>query len=125
MISAKAIGDFNNTVNFLKTMLRGDVFSILDYYGRVGVDLLSSATPVDTGRAASSWGYQTTHSKDKHSVSWFNTDDEGGINVAVILQYGHGTGTGGWVEGRDYINPVMQPLFDKMADDIWKQVRNA
>jgi hypothetical protein len=118
-------GDFKKTLKFLNFMKADKEFAHLDRYGRQGVDLLSSATPVDTGRAASSWGYQIGHTNGVHSISWFNTDREGGVNVAVILQYGHGTGTGGYVVGRDYINPALRPLFDRAVADIWREVTNA
>lgn len=125
MIKATSVGDFNKTTKFLKFLQSGDLYSRLDAYGRRGVDLLSSATPVETGETAQDWGYQLGHQKGRYSISWFNTHVENGVNIAVILQYGHGTGTGGWVEGRDYINPAMRPLFDKLVEDIWGQVRNA
>jgi hypothetical protein len=125
MIQVISAGSTKNTEKFLQFMKSGKLFRDLDRYGRQGVDLLSSATPVDTGRAASSWGYQIGHTNGVHSISWFNTDREGGVNVAVILQYGHGTGTGGYVVGRDYINPALRPLFDRAVADIWRQVTNA
>lgn len=124
MIKASSTGDFKKTESFLTMMQSGKIFSDLDHWGRIGVDALSSASPVDTGRMASSWGYQVGHTSGAYSISWFNTDVEGGVNIAIIVQYGHGTGTGGYVVGRDYINPAMQPLFDRMADDIWRQVTN-
>ena len=124
MISASTSGTWDKTESYLEYLKSERMFQILDHYGRVGVDLLSSATPIDTGETAHSWGYQVENKRGRHSISWFNTHREGRVNIAVILQYGHGTGTGGWVEGRDYINPVMRPLFDKIVDDIWKAVRN-
>lgn len=125
MISAKSTGSFDKTIKFLETMQSGRIFKVLDSYGRKGVDLLSSATPRDTGETAQSWGYKVNNHGNRHSINWFNTHREGRVNIAVIIQYGHGTGTGGWVEGIDYINPVMRPLFDKIVDDIWTEVRNA
>jgi hypothetical protein len=125
MISVTSHGDLKKTNKFLNKMKSGDVFRDLDRYGRQGVDLLSSATPRDTGRAASSWRYQVGHTKGVYSISWVNTDREGGVNVALILQYGHGTGTGGYVVGRDYINPALRPHFDKIVNEIWRQVTNA
>lgn len=103
-------------------MESGDIFDQLDHWGSMGVNALSSATPVDTGETAHSWGYQVSNEKGRYSISWFNTHKVGGVNIAVIIQYGHGTGTGGYVEGRDYINPAIQPLFDRMVADIWRQV---
>lgn len=105
-------------------MQGGRIFNVLDHYGRQGVDLLSNATPRRTGLAAQSWEYDVTHSPGRHVISWSNSDNEGGVNVAVIIQYGHGTGTGGYVEGIDYINPALRPLFDKIVEDIWRQVTN-
>lgn len=125
MIKAHSTGSFKNTTSFLEYMKTGKVYQHLDRVGRLGVDSLSNATPVLTGLAASSWGYQVANTGGIYSVSWFNTDREGGVNVAVILQYGHGTGTGGYVVGRDYINPAMRPIFDKAVEEIWREVRNA
>jgi len=125
MIHATSQGSFAKTTAFLETMQSGRIFNVLDRYGRIGVGLLASATPIDTGETSESWGYQVSHTKNTHSISWFNTNREDGVNVAVILQYGHGTGTGGYVEGKDYINPALRPLFDKILDDIWRQVKNA
>lgn len=125
MFSVTSSGDFEKTTKFLNFMKSGDLWRNLDKYGRQGVDALSSATPFDTGRAAQSWGYQLGRQNGRYSISWFNTDVEGGVNVAVIVQYGHATGTGGWVEGRDYINPAIRPVFDRILDDIWGQVRRA
>lgn len=124
MLRISGSGSFAKTTAFLEKLQSGRMFANLDHHGRAGVDALASATPRDTSLAANSWGYQVSKSKGRVSISWFNTDVEGGVNVAVILQYGHGTGTGGWVEGRDYINPAMRPVFDKILDDIWRQVTN-
>jgi hypothetical protein len=124
MFSVTSHGDFKKTTKFLEFMKSGDIFNNLNAYGRRGVDALSSATPIDTGETANSWGYQVAHEKGRYSISWFNTHREGRVNIAVIIQYGHGTGTGGWVEGRDYINPAIQPVFDRIVDDIWRQVTN-
>lgn len=125
MIKLGSTGDFKRTEKFLNTMRSGSIFRNLGSYGRMGVDALSSATPVDTGRAAHSWTYQVGQTGGVYSISWLNTDNEGGVNVAIILQYGHGTGTGGYVQGRDYINPAMQPVFDKIAEGVWREVQNA
>lgn len=125
MFSRSTSGSFDNTMKFLNRMKSEKMFDNLDRFGRQGVDALRSATPIETGLAGKSWGYQIGHTNGQVSISWFNTDVEGGVNIAVILQYGHGTGTGGWVQGRDYINPSMRPIFDKILDDVWKQVTNA
>lgn len=122
MITATSSGDFKSTMKFLEYMKSSDLWRGLDAYGRRGVDALSSATPVDTGETAHSWGYRVDRQNGRHSITWFNTHDEGSVNIAIIIQYGHATGTGGWVEGRDYINPAIQPLFDDIVNDIWRQV---
>ena len=95
--------------------------SIMDKYGKMGVEALRNATPVDTGITASSWSYEIQNEGDRVSLSFFNTSENKGVYIAIILQYGHGTGTGGWVEGRDYINPAVQPIFDQIADELWKE----
>lgn len=124
MISAISSGSFAKTTSFLKFMQTNRIFNILDLYGKVGVSLLSSATPIDTGETASSWKYTVTHSPGRHALNFYNTSVENGVNVAILIQYGHGTGTGGYVEGIDYINPVIRPLFQQILDDIWRQVTN-
>lgn len=124
MIYATSQGTFDKTTKFLEMMKSGKVYDILNSYGQQGVDALSSATPQDSGETAHSWGYQVNYSKSRASISWFNTHREGRVNIAVILQYGHGTGTGGYVQGRDYINPAMRPIFDKILTDVWKAVTN-
>lgn len=87
----------------------------------MGVNALSSATPIDTALAANSWGYNLT--KDGNGIAWYNTDVEGNRMVVILIQYGHGTGTGGYVAGRDFINPAIRPVFDKIVEDVWRQVR--
>lgn len=125
MIGFKTSGSFQKTYSFLKAMSSGKVYRQLHHGGRIGVDALSRSTPQETGETSTSWGYQVEQTAGRVSISWFNTHVDGGVNIAVILQYGHGTGTGGWVEGRDYINPAMRPIFDKILDDVWRQVTNA
>nr|WP_330371635.1 hypothetical protein [Marvinbryantia formatexigens] len=95
---------------------------VLDKYGRAGVDALSSATPVDSGETASSWGYEIEHSAGSSRIIFTNSHINKGVSIAIILQYGHGTGTGGYVEGRDYINPAIQPVFDNLVKEAWKEV---
>ncbi|WP_300855636.1 HK97 gp10 family phage protein, partial [uncultured Clostridium sp.] len=94
----------------------------LDKYGRAGVAALASATPVDSGLTASSWYYEITNKNGTATISFRNSNVQNGVPIAIILQYGHGTGTGGWVEGRDYINPAIQPIFDQIANNAWKEV---
>lgn len=123
--SVDSIGDYSKTLAFLKKLSKGDLFKQLDAYGRQGVALLASATPVDSRLTASSWGYVVSESKGKYSISWTNSHVVDGTPVAILLQYGHGTGSGGYVSGRDYINPALRPLFDKLVDKVWKAVISA
>lgn len=121
-ISFKHRGSFNKTERFLNRMRRKEYLNVLDYYGQLGVDALSSATPVDTGETASSWVYNISQDSNATTISWANTNVNKGVVIAVILQYGHGTGTGGYVQGIDYINPAMRPVFEKIAEEAWKGV---
>ena len=122
MITIKARGDFRKTESFFNRLIKADYVSILSKYGRMGVDALTAATPQDSGRTASSWEYQIIDSGNSASIVWSNTNVNNGVNIAIILQYGHGTGTGGYVQGRDYINPAMQPIFDEIANEAWMEV---
>ena len=122
MISFRQKGDFSKTMQFLVQARKGVKLSDFDKYGREGVAALASATPVDTGETANSWYYEIEHSSDSVSIVFKNSHIQNGVPIAVILQYGHGTGTGGWVEGRDYINPAIQPIFDKIAENAWREV---
>ena len=124
MLSVNTSGDFKKTTKFLEFLESGKMFSVLEHYGRVGVDALSDATPIETGETSISWGYSVNRSGNRYSINWYNENEEDGVNIAVILQYGHGTGTGGYVRGIDYINPAMRPVFTKIIDDVWRQVRN-
>lgn len=125
MIKFEVSGSFKNTEKFLKTMQRGSIFNVLDSYGQMGVDALSNATPVDSSLTANSWKYEIINKPGKYEIVWRNTNVKDGIPIAVLIQYGHGTKNGGWVEGRDYINPAIQPLFDKITKEIWERVRRA
>lgn len=123
MIKIKAQGNFSKTYNFLKRARQLDL-SCLEKYGAEGVRALSEATPKDTGLTANSWYYKISHTDTSVTITWYNSNlADGWAPVAVLLQYGHATGTGGWVEGRDYINPAMQPIFDKIAKDAWEEVK--
>lgn len=122
MIGFKSRGSFQNTEKFLKRMQTKDFYKNLDKFGQRGVDALSSATPVDSGVTAASWGYNIVHKRDQVTIEWYNTHINKGSVIALLIQYGHGTGTGGYVSGLDYINPVIKPLFEKIADDVWKEV---
>ena len=125
MISVTSTGSFDKTVGFLESIRAQKMFANLERYGRIGVDALSRATPKDSGETASEWGYEVIRSKTGFEISWNNTSADDNINVALILQYGHGTGTGGYVRGRDYINPAMRPIFDQILEDVWREVMNA
>lgn len=118
-------GSFGKLESFLKSMSRLDLSGILNRYGREGVAALASATPKETGRAASSWGYEVVKTGSSYAIYWTNSDMENGFPVAVMIQYGHGTGTGGYVQGRDYINPAIRPIFDRIAAEVWKAVTSA
>ena len=124
MITITQKGSFNNTERYLRKMKDAQRFAILNKYGSLGQNALSNATPADSGLAAASWSYSIQQRPGYYSIRWHNSDIEGGFPVAVMIQYGHGTGTGGYVHGIDYINPALRPLFDKIVDDIWRQVRN-
>lgn len=122
MITFRQKGDFSKLTNYLERVKEAAKLGVLDKYGQEGVAALSSATPVDTGRTANSWSYKVEHQNGSSSINFYNSNYNNGVNIAIILQYGHGTGTGGWVAGRDYINPAIQPVFDKIADEAWKEV---
>lgn len=122
MISISSSGSFKNTEAFLNKVAKLDLRSVLNSYGAEGVRALSAATPVRSGLAAQSWAYKIQTSGGSASITWYNTDVESGFPVAIMLQYGYSTGTGGYVRGRDYINPAMRPIFDKIADGVWKEV---
>lgn len=122
MISFRQKGDFSKTSNFFKNLKVDRYIQILDKYGREGVAALASATPVDTGLTASSWYYKIERNNTSVSLVFCNSNIQNGVPIAIILQLGHGTGTGGWVQGRDYINPAVQPIFDRLAKDAWREV---
>ena len=122
MITFRHKGDFSKTTSFLERMKGLVHISDLDRYGREGVAALASATPVRTGLTASSWTYEIERTKNSVSITFLNTNIQNGVPIALILQYGHGTRNGGWVEGRDYINPAIQPIFDKLANELWREV---
>lgn len=122
MISFRQQGDFSKLTRYLERAK--NVFRVgdLDKYGRAGVAALASATPVESGLTASSWYYEITNKDGSATISFYNSNIQNGVPIAIILQYGHGTGTGGWVQGRDYINPAIQPIFDQITKDAWKEV---
>jgi hypothetical protein len=122
VIDVTTIGSFQKTADFLKRAAKLDIVGILKANGQAGVNALEKATPTLTGLAADSWGYEVTASGGVYRIAWTNTDVENGFRVVIMLQYGHATGTGGYVQGRDFINPAMKPIFDKIANDVWKAV---
>ena len=122
MITFRHKGDFSKATRYLERVKQAARLGILDKYGREGVAALASATPTDTGETASSWYYQIENSKGSTTISFLNSNIQNGVPIAIILQYGHGTGTGGWVQGRDYINPAIQPIFDRIVAEAWKEV---
>ena len=122
MITFRHKGDFSNLTSFLQKAKHAIKISDLDKYGREGVAALASVTPVDTGQTAKSWSYEIKNTNGSVSITFNNSNIQNGVPIAIILQYGHGTNNGGWVQGRDYINPVIQPLFDKIANDAWREV---
>ena len=125
MIRIVTKGDFNNTFRFLNKMSKFQINKILEKYGQMGVEALRSATPIDSGKTAESWGYEISVGKEGATIHWTNTNQNKGVYIAVILQYGHGTGTGGYVQGIEYINPPIRPVFDKIAEEAWMEVVNS
>ena len=124
MITFSHKGDFSKTKKFLESISHKDYLKGLEKYAKKGVEALRDSTPYDSGKTAASWGYEINDNNGSFSIVWTNDNINDGVNIAVILQYGHGTGTGGYVVGRDYINPAIQPIFDEIAESAWKEVIN-
>lgn len=124
MITFKQSGDFRNIEKLLERALSGGLERKLHDYGAMGVKALEAATPVDTGLTAASWSYEINMGKSSSSITWTNSNIQNGVPVAVILQYGHATGNGGYVQGVDYINPALAPIFQSIADSAWEEVTN-
>ncbi len=122
MIRFKHKGDFKNTERFFKIAPTLSPVQILEKYARAGVNALAASTPVASGKTAASWDYEIVQNANGYTIYWTNSNTNEGVNIAVILQYGHGTGTGGYVQGIDYINPAIRPIFDEIANDAWKEV---
>lgn len=122
MISITQKGNWDKTTTYLNRLKSRDMFAGLERFGSQGVSALSAATPRDSGATAGAWTYEIVKRKGYYSIRWRNTHTEGGAPIAVLLQYGHGTGQGGYVQGRDYINPAMRPIFDQIAAEAWKVV---
>lgn len=125
MISVKVLGSFNQVESLLKKLAKLNVAAIMNASGQEGVSALANATPTDTGVAAHSWSYKVSSSGGVYVITWTNSDIENGFPVVIMLQYGHGTGTGGYVAGIDFINPAMKPVFDRIASNVWKAVTSA
>ncbi len=122
MIKIRHRGDFKNTEGFLNKAKDLQVVRVLERYGREGVDALSRNTPIDSGATASSWGYEIRKNRGRYSIVWTNSNIINGIPIAILIQYGHGTRNGGYVRGRDFINPAVRPIFDKIAEEVWREV---
>ena len=122
MISFRQKGDFSKLTSFLERAKETVHLGDLNKYGRQGVSALASATPIDSGETAESWYYKIENTKESATITFYNSNVQNGVPIAIILQYGHGTRNGGWVEGRDYINPAIQPIFDQIVDDAWREV---
>lgn len=122
MIAFRQKGDFSKLTRYLERAKEVVKLGDLDKFGREGVAALASATPVDSGKTASSWSYKIINKNGSVTISFYNSNIQNGVPIAIILQYGHGTRNGGWVQGRDYINPAIQPIFDKIANEAWREV---
>lgn len=127
MITISHKGDFKKSLKFLNNLsekvgIGSPIRRILEKYGQMGVNALAAATPVDTGKTADSWTYEIEMTDESYKITWLNTNVNKHVNIAMILQYGHGTRNGGYVAGRDYINPAIQPIFDQLADEAWREV---
>ena len=125
MIKFKVHGSYRKTERFLNKLKEEAPRSMMDYYGQMGVNALEKATPVDTGITANSWSYQINKTDKSFGIVWTNSNTIYGKPLVILLQYGHGTGTGGYVRGRDFINPAIQPVFDQIQEAVWKEVTNS
>lgn len=117
-------GNYDKTTRFLNGLRQKRYINILNEYGKRGVEALSAATPVDTGVTAGSWSYDVHSTPTGYEISWSNSSQNKGISIVILNQYGHATRNGGWVKGVDFINPAIQPIFEKMADEIWREVND-
>lgn len=124
MISFSQKGDFSKLTSFLEKIKEIVRMGNLDKFGRQGIEALSAATPIDTGLTSVSWEYKIENQKGSTSITFYNNNIQNGVPIAIILQYGHATRNGGWVQGRDYINPAIQPVFDRIAEEAWREVKN-
>lgn len=122
LIKIKHKGNFNKTEKFFNRVLKREYLNVLDRYGQMGVDVLRSVTPSDSGRTAESWNFGIEEGNGSVTIYWSNSNENDGVNIAILLLYGHGLQNGGYVEGFDFVNPAMRPIFEKMADECWKEV---
>jgi hypothetical protein len=122
MITITHKGNFNKTEKFFKGMINSNYVSVLEKYAREGVKVLASATPIDSGKTANSWDFEINSTPKRTTITWTNSNIVNNVPIAIILQYGHATRNGGYVQGIDYINPVLRPIFDKIARDVWREV---
>jgi hypothetical protein len=125
MVQFTTSGSFSKTEKFLSFVRTGRMYGFLEGHAQRGAAALAAATPVDSGLTAESWTYEIKRSPGGVTITWLNSNRENGFPVAIMLQYGHGTGTGGYVQGRDYINPAIRPIFDQIADSVWRAVTSA
>lgn len=124
MIHFKHSGNFNKTTSYLKKLVNDEWMSVLSKYGEKGIEVLSANTPVKSGTTAASWTYDVIQNEDGYSIEWHNTNVNQGYNIALLLQYGHGTRNGGYFVGVDYINPALAPIFKALADAAWEEVKS-
>ena len=122
MLEITQKGNFNNVTRYLNRLKEGQRYAVLNKYGSLGVAALSNATPIDSGATAAGWYYSIVSRRGYYSIRWHNNNVRDGIPIAVLIQYGHGTGTGGYVQGRDYIMPAVRPIFDRIAAEAWREV---
>jgi hypothetical protein len=122
MIRFEQKGDFSKLERYLKKVKNTNIEAVLHKYGQKGVKALSAATPVESGLTARSWYYEIENTRNQIAINFYNSNVQNGVPIAVIIQHGHGTGSGGWVQGRDYINPAIQPIFDEITKDVWREV---
>ena len=125
MISISSSGSFDRTDSFLNRLLHRDIGSLIEGYAQEGVDALAAATPEDTGLTAESWNYEVSQNGSNWTITWTNSNLHEGVPIAILLEFGHGTGTGGYVQGRDYINPAIRPVFESIANKVWEAVTSA
>ena len=123
MFNLTSTGSFANIERLLKNA-SSNIFGDLNRYGEMGVSALARATPTETGKTAKSWTYRIVRTQTYTKIEWFNTNENNGENIAILIQYGHGTGTGGYIQGIDYINPAIRPVFERISDELWRKVTN-